>query len=157
MKPVSFFAFILAGVLTAPIAFANPTLARSWSDEARMLEARINTSPEGNLDEDLKSDIQRFGRIAGRLANSGSAEHPLPHDLGCIFRGMKEETDKQLSHLKPDASADEVSAARVRLTKMFDDAADVGQSAALALEAGEVLDVATASDEPGQCKASWGE
>ena len=76
MKPVSFFAFILAGVLTAPIAFANPTLARSWSDEARILEARINTSPEGNLDEDLKSDIQRFGRIAGRLANSGSAENP---------------------------------------------------------------------------------
>lgn len=157
MKTAHLIACLLSGALVCLPAFANPTLARSWSDEAKLLEARINTSPAGNLPEDLKSDIQRFGRIAGRLANSGSAENPLPHDLGCIFRGMKEETDLQLSHLKPDASADEVSAARVRLTKMFDDAVDVGQSAALALEAGEVLDVAHSSDEPGQCKASWGE
>lgn len=156
MKTAHLTACLLSGALAALPALANPTLARSWSDEAKVLEARINTLPDGNLPEDLKSDIQRFGRIAGRLADSGSAENPLPHDLGCIFRGMKEETDLQLSHLKPDAAPDEVSAARVRLTKMFDDAVDVGQSAALALEAGEVLDVA-ASDEPGQCKASWGE
>lgn len=157
MKTAHLTACLLSGALLAPIALANPTLARSWSDEAKVLEARINTSPDGNLPDDLKSDIQRFGRVAGRLANAGSAENPLPHDLGCIFRGMKEETDLQLSHLQPDASADEVTAARVRLSKMFDDAVDVGQSAALALEAGEVLDISDTEHEPGQCKASWGD
>lgn len=143
-------------VMALPLAQANPDLARSWSEEASLLEARINTSPEGNLSEDLKSDIQRFGRIAGRLANSGSEANPLPHDLGCIFRGMKEETDIQLSHLSPEASTEDISNARTRLVKMFDDAADVGQAAAIALEAGVALDQAeTTSDEPAQCPADW--
>ncbi len=142
--------------MTLPMAHANPDLARSWSEEANLLEAQINTSPEGGLSPELKASIARFGRIAGRLAESGSAENPLPHDLGCIFRGMEEETDLQLSHLTPDASAEAISAARVRLAKMFDDAVDVGQSAALALEAGVALDQSVqAGDEPGQCPADW--
>ena len=150
LSPICFAVFLTG--LCVPAALANPQLARSWADEARLLEAQIRTSGEAPLSDELKTELARFGRVSARLANSGSETEPVPHDLACIFRGMAEETDLQLSLLTDDADAETRDSARERLLKMLEDAAPVGEAAAISLEAGIALDeMAELAPGDGQC------
>ena len=65
---------------------------------------------------------------------------------------MAEETDLQLSLLTDDADAETRDSARERLLKMLEDAAPVGEAAAISLEAGIALDeMAELAPGDGQC------
>ena len=120
-------------LFTASGALASPELARSWSAQAETLGTELKTSPPV-LPDRLISDLKRFGRISTRLSKSGTEEIPIPKDLGCIFRGMAEETKNQLAALETATSDDERLAAEERLEDMLDDAVSVGLAAALVLE-----------------------
>ncbi|MAT34823.1 MAG: hypothetical protein CMK06_06730 [Ponticaulis sp.] len=152
MKSVVCLFSILTLSFALPAA-ANPELARSWSEEARVLKARVTTSPESGLSDDLMKDLERFGRVATRLSASGEDTMPLPEDLACIFRGMAEETNLQLDILNSSTDPAALQGARQRLAKMLEDAAPVGQAAAIAIEAGNVMAAPVDLDHPGQCGA----
>ena len=91
MKMSSLLLAISACCMLTPMAQANPSLARDWAEEAKELNAEMSHGEETALSPELVFRLQRFGRTASRLAISGSETTPLPHDLGCIFRGMAEE------------------------------------------------------------------
>ena len=151
MKTTPSFMLALGALLFAGSASASPALARSWSEEAAELHTQIEAMDTHTLPVDLRFRLQRFGRTATRLSTSGSEDAPLPEDLGCIFRGMAEETDLQLSSFADDSSEAARVQAEERLSKMLEDAVSVGEAAAIVLEAGEVIEMSLHSDINGQC------
>lgn len=118
-------------------ASANPELARAWAEKAGALKVLLET--EGSLTPSIETQkgLMQFSRIAIRLSKSDEEGYPVPKDLGCIFRGMAEETNNQLDIL--DKAEDETArqTAHDRLIYMLDDAVIVGESAAIAFETGE--------------------
>ena len=153
MKMSSLLLAISACCMLTPMAQANPSLARDWAEESKELNAEMSHGEETALSPELVFRLQRFGRTASRLAISGSETTPLPHDLGCIFRGMAEETTVQLSAMDDAENTSDVQAARARIVHMLDDAEMVGEAAALSLEAGELIDLSLHSEVGAQCSA----
>ncbi len=153
MKTTTSLLLAASTLFLAGAANASPALARSWSAEAAELHTRIEALDTHTLPDDLRFRLQRFGRTATRLSTSGSDDAPLPEDLGCIFRGMAEETNLQLSAFDDDSPEASRMLAEERLSKMLEDAISVGEAAALVLEAGEVIEMSLHSDVNGQCGA----
>ena len=151
MKTTTSLLLATSALFLAGAANASPALARSWSEEAAELHTRIEAIDTHTLPYDLRFRLQRFGRTATRLSTSGSDDAPLPEDLGCIFRGMAEETDVQLSAFSGDTSEASRMQAEERLSKMLEDAVSVGEAAAIVLEAGDVIEMSLHSDINGQC------
>jgi hypothetical protein len=72
----------------------------------------------------LIGDLQRFGMTASRL----SLEIEMrggPADLRCIFRGMVEETDKQLKAVSMASTGSQQAAALSRISHMLKDAVEI--------------------------------
>lgn len=153
MKATSLILVSLGILFASQTAAASPALARSWSDEAADLQSQLHEMDNHVMPDDLRFRLERFGRTATRLSTSGSEETPLPEDLGCIFRGMAEETDVQLTAFANASTGDDRQAAEERLDKMLEDAISVGEAAALVLEAGELIDLSQHTNHTGQCSA----
>lgn len=127
---------ILALSLLPFSAAASPQLANEWGAKASELygetAALIEASDAGEtvrVPDAYSTEIGRFSVMAGRLGawidgNDG------PSDLGCIFRGMAEEGETQLTALDEAATADETHAALKRLATMFSDAEAIAAAAA---------------------------
>ncbi|MEZ6030562.1 MAG: hypothetical protein R3C46_12540 [Hyphomonadaceae bacterium] len=122
---------VLALALTLSGPAAADTLAQQVQTEASRLltqvkaaEAAARARPSAaapSLAPELASDLQRFGlaasRLSGEIDKSGG-----PTDLRCIFRGMAEETGKQLQAATAAKTAAEQSIALSHLTHMLSDA-----------------------------------
>ncbi len=145
--------FLTMAIGASATASASPELAQAWQKQAGDLHERVEKIDNFQISEDLEGDLRRFGRIALKLSNAGTAEHPLPKDLGCIFRGMEEETRVQLDVFKPDHTQAEKSSAKERLLHMLADAEIVGKAAILELN-GTAHGVSMDKSELRSCKAA---
>jgi len=101
---------------------AQRLLAQMTSIEAAA-RARPATKPQP-LAPALSTDLQRFGLAASRLA-SEIDQRGGPTDLRCIFRGMAEETGKQLTAANVAATSTDQSKALRRLVHMLEDAVEI--------------------------------
>ncbi len=72
----------------------------------------------------LVSDLQRFSLAASRLSIEID-QRGGPTDLRCIFRGMAEETGKQLDVAAKATTGGEQAKAYARLTHMLKDAVEI--------------------------------
>ena len=124
-------------VLAATAAFAD-TLPSQVRSEASRLLVQVNAARDAaqakpilkpaQLSPALVTDLQRFGLSASRLSleidNRGG-----PTDLRCIFRGMAEETDKQLTVASAAATGTQQAQALSRLSHMLSDAVEIAPAA----------------------------
>lgn len=131
-------------------ASATPELAEAWQKKAGELKEQVQKTNQSSLDDTLSSELSRFGRTAGKLAKSGSADHPLPKDLACIFRGMEEETRVQLSAMSSAQDETQWASAKERLLLMLGDAEIVGKAAILEL-GGLTHEKVKTSSQPRSC------
>lgn len=129
-------AVLAFALLAMPGATAQPSqdLLEAWTVKAADLHQRLSGLQGDTVPDILRLEISRFGRVSGRLANSGTDEQPLPEDLACIFRGMSDETDAQLKRLSMATSPAEIADAKKRLLHMLEDATIIGESAEFALQ-----------------------
>lgn len=129
-------AVLAFALLLAPGASAQPSqeMLEAWTEKAADLHQRLSDLQGETVPDILRLELSRFGRVSGRLANSGTDEQPLPEDLACIFRGMSDETDVQLERLSMATSPDEIADAKKRLLHMLEDATIIGESAEFALQ-----------------------
>lgn len=109
-------------------ADASTELARQWGIEAGRLSletsdliSAVDMGETADISDTYALDVYRFGRTSADLArwidHSGG-----PGDLGCIFRGMANESETQLIELDgPGAAIDQRESLR-RLATMFADA-----------------------------------
>jgi len=124
-------------LLFAPAAFADGLSKQVGAEAARLLvevdaarkaaSARPPLKP-APLAPALVTDLQRFGLSTSRLsleidANGG------PADLRCIFRGMAEETGKQLTAASVATTGAQQAAALSRLSHMLSDAVEIAPAA----------------------------
>jgi hypothetical protein len=96
------------------------------------------------LDAALVQDLQIFGMNASRMALDISARGG-PQDLGCIFRGMAEETDVQLGAAASAVNGTQQAAALDRLSRMLRDAEEIAPAAVKAIAASPKGPAATAT------------
>lgn len=126
-------AIILLSLLTSGAASAD-TLASQLKSEAQRLipqvsaaetsaRSRPNVKPTA-IAPVLSTDLQRFGLAASRLSGEIN-QRGGPADLRCIFRGMAEETGKQLSAANAAATGAEQAKALARLTHTLKDAVEI--------------------------------
>jgi hypothetical protein len=110
------------------------TLAAQVAAEAKRLLAQVSTVQSSAaarpgarpqpITPALSAALQRFGLAASRLS-SEIDQRGGPADLRCIFRGMAEETGKQLTAASEAVTGAEQAAALDRLTHMLKDAVDI--------------------------------
>jgi hypothetical protein len=130
-------AILLSLALLAVTPAAADDLAKQVAIEAKRLLAQV-TSVQNSaaarpgrplpIAPALFTELQRFGLAASRLS-SEIDQRGGPADLRCIFRGMAEETDKQLAAANTAATGAEQSRALARLTHMLKDAAEIAPAA----------------------------
>lgn len=133
-------------------AAASPELAEEWGVKAGTLYNQsveliqtLNRDGEITLGDNYITDLERFALTATRLG-SWNDERTGARDLGCIFRGMAEEAERQLDVLEtPEADGAQAAALR-RLVTMFDDAQTIAAAAASAARAGITETPANASE-----------
>lgn len=118
-------AAIVLGALALPAA-ADEALAGDWGREAGHLYQVTVASLQGApLPDDFDDDLVRFSVNSGRLGDWIDTRGG-PQDLGCIFRGMSEEAELQLTIL--EAETDDAPALR-RLATLFYDAEAIALAA----------------------------
>ena len=129
----------------APGALADETdLAREWGAKAGFLYEDTAAGLQGGaLPPRYEDDLMRFAVTADRLGAWIDATG-RPHDLGCIFRGMADEAELQLSQLQTPSTR---TAALRRLATMFNDAENIGLAASYAQSGAE-------TDAPMSCPAN---
>lgn len=141
-------AALALSLLSAGPAAAD-TLASQLRAEAQRLLTQVSsvesaarsrpTAKPHPLAPALSSELQRFGLAASRLS-SEIDQRGGPADLRCIFRGMAEETGKQLAAASSAKTGADQATALGRLTHMLEDAVEiapaVGGSSAKAVRAG---------------------
>lgn len=128
------FAILLAAAVVTALPASADTLAEQIKAEAVRLLTQVNAA-EGvakarpaakplAVAPALSADLQRFGLAASRLAVEID-QRGGPTDLRCIFRGMAEETDKQLTAAGGAATGADQAQAYARLTHMLKDAVEI--------------------------------
>ena len=127
-------AILLSLALLAVAPAKADTLAAQVGAEAKRLLAQVSTAQSSAaarpgakpqpIAPALSADLQRFGLAASRLS-SEIDQRGGPADLRCIFRGMAQETDKQLAAANTAATGAEQSRALARLTHMLKDAVEI--------------------------------
>src|SRR5262245_25858353 len=132
-----FFYPIALVVLAATTAFADTLPSQIRAAASRLLvqfhaardaaEARPILKPTA-LSPVLVADLQRFGLSASRLSLEID-QRGGPTDLRCIFRGMAEETDKQLTAASAASNGREQAEALGRLSHMLSDAVEIAPAA----------------------------
>lgn len=125
---------LLSLALLAATPAAADTLAVQVGAEAKRLLAQVSslqtsvTARPGAKPQPiapaLSTDLQRFGLAASRLS-SEIDQRGGPADLRCIFRGMAEETSKQLTAANAAATGADQAKALGRLTHMLKDAVEI--------------------------------
>jgi hypothetical protein len=125
-------AVLLAAVVALPAS--ADTLAEQVRAEAQRLlvqvsaaEAVANARPGARppaVGPALASDLQRFGLAASRLSLEID-QRGGPTDLRCIFRGMAEETGKQLTAVAAASNGSDQAKAYARLSHMLKDAVEI--------------------------------
>ncbi|MEZ5955397.1 MAG: hypothetical protein R3C13_13960 [Hyphomonas sp.] len=128
---------IALAALALPAA-ASPELAESWGARAAALYTEsvgyLDTARTGEaptLPDHYLIDLERFSATATRLG-TWNDQVSGAKDLGCIFRGMAEEAEVQLTALEAAKSADASETALKRLVTLFDDAQEISVAAAWA-------------------------
>ena len=111
---------IALAALALPAA-ASPELAESWGARAAALYTEsvgyLDTARTGEapaLPDHYLIDLERFSATATRLG-TWNDQVSGAKDLGCIFRGMAEEAEVQLTALEAAKSADASETALKRL------------------------------------------
>jgi len=120
-------------LLAATPANADP-LAVQVAAEAKRLLAQVSSAQVSAtarpgatptpIGPALSSDLQRFGLATSRLS-SEIDQRGGPADLRCIFRGMADETGKQLTAANAAATGAEQAKALGRLVHMLKDAVEI--------------------------------
>ena len=149
---------LIASLILSALPFsasASPDLARDWGMRASTLyqETVGLLESDGDLSdvpESYQTEIARFALTAGRLGSwiDGSGG---PSDLGCIFRGMAQEGETQLSALENAETPGAREQSLKRLATMFSDAESIGAAAALSQGDPEAMPQHTGS---GTCAAN---
>lgn len=109
-------------------AQASPQLAQDWGGKAASLHAEttaliteIDSGLHPEIDLTYLIEIERFAATAGRLGSwIDTSEGPA--DLGCIFRGMAAEGERQINTLDTANDLSDRRTALRRLATMFADA-----------------------------------
>ena len=127
---------IAAAFAFAPVANASPELAEQFGVKAGGLYQetvafanQLRSGGEAELSEAFAEDLAIFAGTALKLGSWSDAQAGAS-DFGCIFRGMAEEADVQLSELEGATTTSQKSAALSRLIAMFDDAQAIAAAAA---------------------------
>ncbi len=128
---------ILATALLALTAIAPAyadTLAAQVKAEAQRLLVQVSAAESAAkvrpgakppaVAPALASDLQRFSLAASRLSVEID-QRGGPTDLRCIFRGMAEETGKQLDAAAKATTGGDQAKAYARLTYMLKDAVEI--------------------------------
>ena len=120
-------------VFATTAAFAD-TLPQQLKAEASRLLVQVNAARDAAqakpvlkpipLAPALVGDLQRFGLSASRLSLEID-KRGGPTDLRCIFRGMAEETDKQLTAASAATNGRDQAVALGRLSHMLSDAVEI--------------------------------
>jgi len=128
--------------LLAILAIALSTIAPAYADtladqvkaEAQRLLAQVTAAESAAKARPgakapvvtlaLVTDLQRFSLAASRLSIEID-QRGGPTDLRCIFRGMAEETGKQLDAATKATTGGEQAKAYARLTHMLKDAVEI--------------------------------
>lgn len=123
---------VLALIAVSP-ALAD-TLAEQVKAEAQRLLAQVSSAETAArvrpgakvqpLASALATDLQRFGLAASRLSTEID-QRGGPTDLRCIFRGMAEETGKQLASASAAKTNADQGKALARLAHVLKDAVDI--------------------------------
>ena len=116
-------------LLVSPLsAHASVDLAQQWGKEAgRLSGATADMMLAIDLGEDMvltdafALDVYRFGRTSADLA-VWIDDTKGPNDLGCIFRGMAAESEKQLQTLETSTDIQPRRESLRRLASVFADA-----------------------------------
>lgn len=128
----------LAILVSAALLMCSParadTLAEQVAAEAKRLLAQVSAAQAAAsagaaakaqpVSASLAADLQRFGLAASRLSTEIS-QRGGPADLRCIFRGMADETSKQLAAATSAKSSSDQAKAYARLTHMLEDAVEI--------------------------------
>ena len=128
----------LAIVISAALLMCFParadTLAEQVATEAKRLLAQVSAAQNAasarpaakaqSVSASLAADLQRFGLAASRLSTEIN-QRGGPTDLRCIFRGMADETSKQLAVATSAKSSADRAKAYARLTHMLKDAVEI--------------------------------
>ncbi len=150
-------AFLPAAILlAASAAHASPELAEAWgakavdlSEETSDMIAALETGEDIVPDPDYTEGMARFSATASRLGvwseTSGAGA-----DFGCIYRGMAEEAEVQLTVLESGGDIRDVYASLIRLAALFDDAQAIAVASAHAARRGR----SSATDANASCAAS---
>ena len=131
MKPIA--ALLCLALLAVQPASADTLADQVRAEAARLLtqvnaaegaaKARPAAKPQPVVPA-LSADLQRFGLAASRLSVEID-QRGGPTDLRCIFRGMAEETDKQLTAASGATNGAVQAQAYARLTHMLKDAVEI--------------------------------
>ncbi|MCR9269195.1 MAG: hypothetical protein NXH72_04315 [Hyphomonadaceae bacterium] len=116
-------------IAAAPLsAHASSDLARQWGHEASRLSVEttsfiyaLDMGETAEISDSFALDVYRFGRTSADLAKWIDAANG-PNDLGCIFRGMANESEDQLIALDSKHDALQRRESLRRLAAMFADA-----------------------------------
>lgn len=101
----------------------------------------------------LVSDLQRFSLAASRLSVEID-QRGGPTDLRCIFRGMAEETGKQLDAAAKATTGGEQAKAYGRLTHMLKDAVQIAPAVGGPATGGSVTAASSVRAAAATCPAS---
>jgi len=134
-------ALILA--LSASAASASPETAENWglqasdiyNDAAAMMTSIDQRSFDG-ITPDFEDRLIRFASTASYLGGWTDETQTSP-DLGCIYRGMAEESELQLIAVENAQTAADLKAALSRIATMADDAQSIAVASAHAGRTGE--------------------
>lgn len=132
----------LAILVSATLLVCSParadTLAEQVAAEAKRLLAQVSAAQTAAsagpaakpqpISATLAADLQRFGLAASRLSTEIN-QRGGPTDLRCIFRGMADETSKQLAAVASAKSNADQARAYARLTHMLEDAVEIAPAA----------------------------
>jgi hypothetical protein len=127
-------AILLAmALLTASPAHADPLADQVGAEAKRLLaqviaaqnaaSARASARPQP-IAPTLTADLQRFSLAASRLSTEID-QRGGPADLRCIFRGMAEETSKQLTAASSARTGADQAKPLARLSHMLKDAVEI--------------------------------
>ena len=128
------FALLFVLALGTALPASADTLADQVRAEAARLLAQVNVASNAAKARPaerpqpvapvLSADLQRFGLATSRLSVEID-QRGGPTDLRCIFRGMSEEADKQLTAAAVAKTGADQAQAYTRLTHMLKDAVDI--------------------------------
>ena len=123
-------------IFATPMAtYASPELAKDWGVQAAALSletseliSAIDHGKAAQASDDYYIRLDKFARTSASLGKWIDATDG-PHDLGCIFRGMKVEASTQAEALDIATENDAKRATLKRLASMFADADMISEAA----------------------------